>query len=74
MEISKISAKGQTTIPFKIRKLSGLMEGDTIIYEVRDDGLLLKKLKEPIDPYLESLTTTLAEWDSEDDNEAWNDL
>ena len=47
MEISKISAKGQTTIPSKIRKLSGLMEGDTIIYEVRDDGLLLKKLKEP---------------------------
>ena len=50
------------------------MEGDTIIYEVRNDGLLLKKLKEPIDPYLESLTTTLAEWDSEEDNEAWNDL
>ena len=74
MEISKISAKGQTTIPSKIRKLSGLMEGDTIIYEVRDDGLLLKKLKEPIDPYLEFLTTTLAEWDSEEDNEAWNDL
>ena len=74
MEISKISAKGQTTIPSKIRKLSGLMEGDTIIYEVRDDGLLLKKLKEPIDPYLESLTITLAEWDSEEDTEAWNDL
>jgi antitoxin PrlF len=74
MEISKISAKGQTTIPSKIRKLSGLMEGDTIIYEVRVDGLMLKKLKEPIDPYLESLTTTLGEWDSEEDNEAWNDL
>jgi AbrB family looped-hinge helix DNA binding protein len=36
MEISEISAKGQTTIPAKIRNQLGFCNGDTAVYEIKD--------------------------------------
>jgi antitoxin PrlF len=74
MEISKISAKGQTTIPSRIRKRAGLREGDTVTYEVRGDGLFLRKVEEQEDHYLKEISDSMDEWNSPEDMEAWNDL
>jgi AbrB family looped-hinge helix DNA binding protein len=74
MEISKISAKGQTTIPAKIRNQLGFCNGDTVVYEIKDEGVLMRKVAETNDTYLFAISSTLEEWDSEEDNEAWRDL
>ena len=74
MEISKISAKGQTTIPAKIRNKLGLGSGDTVVYEIKDEGVLVRKVAETNDSYLSAISSTLEEWDSDEDNEAWCDL
>ena len=74
MEISKISAKGQTTIPTKIRNQLGFCNGDTVVYEIKDEGVLMRKVAETNDTYLSAISSTLEEWDSEEDNEAWRDL
>lgn len=74
MVISKISAKGQTTIPTKIRKRFGSNEGATLLYEIKNDDLVIRKIEEQSDPYLKAITSTLTEWDSVEDNEVWNDL
>jgi antitoxin PrlF len=74
MEISKISAKGQTTIPSRIRKCAGLGEGDTVTYEVREDGLFLRKVEEQADHYLKGISDSMDEWNSPENMEAWNDL
>jgi antitoxin PrlF len=74
MEISKISAKGQTTIPAKIRNQLGFCNGDTVVYEIKDEGVLMRKVAETNDTYLSAISSTLEEWDSEEDNEAWRDL
>lgn len=38
MPTAKITAKGQVTIPKKLRDAYGLEPGDTIHFEVREDG------------------------------------
>jgi len=74
MEISKISAKGQTTIPAKIRNKLELGIGDIVVYEIKDEGVLVRKVAETNDSYLSAISSTLEEWNSDEDNEAWCDL
>ena len=74
MEISKISAKGQTTIPAKIRNKLGFGSGDTVVYEIKDEGVLVRKVAKTNDNYLSAISSTLEEWNSDEDNEAWCDL
>ena len=74
MEISKISAKGQTTIPAKIRNKLELGIGDTVVYEIKDEGVLVRKVAETNDSYLSAISSTLEEWNSDEVNEAWCDL
>lgn len=74
MEISKISAKGQTTIPAKIRNKLELGIGDTVVYEIKEEGVLVRKVAETNDSYLSAISSTLEEWNSDEDNEAWCDL
>lgn len=42
MSYSKITKKGQTTIPIKYREKYGMKEGTNIAFEETDKGLLLK--------------------------------
>lgn len=74
-EISKITSKGQTTIPASLRKALNLMPGDDVIFMQDGNTLLLKKAM-PLDiMYYRSLQSDFSnEWDSEEDHEAYNDL
>ena len=74
MELSKISAKGQTTIPSKIRNKLGFGSGDTLVYEIKDESVLVRKVAETNDTYLSAISSTLEEWNSDEDNETWCDL
>ena len=74
MNISKISIKGQVTIPVNIRKAMGIEPGDLIAYELQGKTVKLKKI-EPFDAaYHSAIAETLEEWDSPEDDEAFNDL
>ncbi len=41
----KITAKGQVTIPQRIRERFGLLPHDDVEFEVRDDVVVLKKVE-----------------------------
>jgi antitoxin PrlF len=41
MDIARISAKGQVTIPIEIRKKLGLKEGDKVIFIEKDNNIIL---------------------------------
>ncbi|HDI60977.1 MAG TPA: AbrB/MazE/SpoVT family DNA-binding domain-containing protein [Desulfobacteraceae bacterium] len=74
MHISKISAKGQITIPAKIRSAMGTRPGDLIAYELEGKTVRLKKV-EPFDAaYHAAVSETLEEWNSPEDEEAFRDL
>ncbi|MBI9082079.1 MAG: AbrB/MazE/SpoVT family DNA-binding domain-containing protein [Desulfobacterales bacterium] len=72
--MSKLSAKGQVTIPVDIRKALGIGSGDLVAYELQGKSVKLKKV-EPFDAaYHASISETLEEWHSPEDEEAFGDL
>ena len=74
MRISKLTTKYQTTIPSEIRKKLDLHSGDKVGFEIKNDRVYLVKIA-PFDAdYHQALESTLSEWGSEEDDEAYNDL
>jgi antitoxin PrlF len=74
MALSKLTSKGQTTIPREVRDKLALRPGDLIAFEVMGDIVQLRKV-EPLDVgYLRAAQATLAEWESPEDAEAYDDL
>ena len=74
MELAKVTARGQTTIPKRVRKAANLNAGDTLSFEVRSDHLVVRKTASAQETYLDGLAQTLDEWHSPEDEEAWRDL
>jgi antitoxin PrlF len=74
MQTSKLSSKSQVALPKAVREVLGISPGDTIVYEIEDDVVRIKKL-EPFDAdFHRALTNTLSEWASDEDEEAFRDL
>ena len=72
--MSKLSAKGQITVPAELRKAIGLKPGDLVSYELDGKSVKLKRV-EPFDAaYHAAIAETLEEWNSPQDEEAFNDL
>jgi antitoxin PrlF len=72
--ISRLTSKAQTTIPREVRQKLSLEPGDTIIYEIEDDSVRLRK-QAPLDlSYLRAVQATLSEWESPEDAAAYDDL
>lgn len=71
---SRLSSKGQVTIPSEVREKLHLEPGDTVIYEVEDERAVLRRA-EPFDiAYHAAISGTLDEWSSPEDEEAFGDL
>jgi len=74
MLASTLTSKGQATIPVEVRKALGLKPGDILTFKLKDHQAVITKA-EPFDYlYHRALSHTLSEWDSEADDEAYNDL
>ena len=72
--ISKLTKKYQATVPKAVRKKLKLIGGDVIAFEIDKDIIKLRKAT-PIDiEFSSALVPTLSEWESQNDEEAYNDL
>jgi len=47
--VVKVTRRGQTTIPVKIRKQCEIKEGDKLIVEVTEKGILFKPIPKLVD-------------------------
>ncbi|MYC81400.1 MAG: AbrB/MazE/SpoVT family DNA-binding domain-containing protein [Acidobacteria bacterium] len=74
MQFSKITTRGQTTIPKRIREAANLHVGDVIAFEIEDDHLVVRKVTPGQDNYLKGFSEILNEWSSPEDEEAWRNL
>jgi len=74
MEFAKITARGQTTIPKKIRDSARLQPGDVLAFEVDGDRVVARKVLSGRNEYLAALSEGLSEWLSPEDEEAFRDL
>ncbi len=74
MGISTLTTKYQATIPTDVREKLGLHAGDKIGFEFMRDKVYIVKIQ-PFDlAYHQALESTLSEWDSAEDDEAYDDL
>jgi antitoxin PrlF len=74
---SSVTQKYQATIPLKVREQLGIQAGDKIIFEQQADETITIKKKRPstVDwDYLHAIEGTLSEWNSPEDNAAYDDL
>lgn len=73
--VSKITAKGQTTIPQEIRAALHVGPGDLIVWDVGADGMATVRRVQPLDiEYLRALEGTLSEWSGRADEDAYRGL
>jgi len=71
---SKLTKKYQATVPAVVRKKLKLKAGDVIAFEIENETIKLRKAN-PIDiEFSTALVSTLSEWESQNDEEAYNDL
>jgi antitoxin PrlF len=74
MQASKLSSKGQVTIPRRVRERLGAKPGDLIAYEIKNNIVTLRRL-DPLDAaFHAALSTTMEEWATAEDDEAFRDL
>lgn len=55
MEFARLRARGQTTIPKKIRDAANLGTGDVLAFEIEGERLVLRKVTHGQDDYLQAL-------------------
>ena len=74
MQVSRLSAEGQVTIPKEVREVLKLEPGDFVAYEIQSGEVILRRA-EPFDAaFHQALSATLDEWDTPEDDEAFRDL
>ena len=74
MERARVTAKGQATIPKRIREAAHIREGDMLAFDLDSNNrITIKRIDPSIDVELSALQT-LSEWNSPQDEEAWRDL
>lgn len=71
MITSKVSSKAQTTIPRPVRVALGLAEGDTLVYDLADGRVVLRRLEAVV---VDEPFAHFDEWDSDADRAAYADL
>jgi AbrB family looped-hinge helix DNA binding protein len=72
--ISKLTKKYQATVPKAVRKKLQLNAGDSIAFEIDQDIVKLRKAGQIDIEFVNAMVPTLSEWNSQNDEEAYNDL
>jgi AbrB family looped-hinge helix DNA binding protein len=73
--ISKITTKGQTTVPQEVRAALKSKAGDLLAWEVDQEGRVAVRRVQPLDvEYLQAVEKTMSEWNTAEDEAAYGDL
>jgi antitoxin PrlF len=71
---SRLTSKGQATIPVEVRKTLRLKEGDSVVFEM-DKGKVTLRRAEALDrAFLKLAESAFEEWNSAEDEAAFRDL
>ncbi len=73
-QVSRLTSKCQATIPLAIRRKLNLKPGDTVVFEVENDTVTVRRATALDKEYASALEGTLTEWLSKEDDEAYRGL
>ena len=71
---SKVTSRARTTLPKPVREALSLRPGDHVTYEIGEGQVVMRKGLLLDIECLRALDTTLNEWSSEEDAEAYDGL
>jgi AbrB family looped-hinge helix DNA binding protein len=74
MDVSRVTTKGQVTIPKKIREATGIIVGDLVRFTLAEGVVSLTRVAPDRSPGGDGQGLNLEEWDSAEDADAWSDL
>jgi antitoxin PrlF len=74
MQVSRLSAAGQIIVPKEIREVLKLKPGDFVAYEIQSGKVILRRAESFDAAFHQTLSATLDEWDTPEDDEAFRDL
>ena len=72
--VSKLTKKYQATVPEAVRSKLKLKAGDVIAFDIENEIVKVRKARSIDVEFSSALVPTLSEWDSKNDEEAYNDL
>lgn len=74
LQTSRLTTKYQATVPTRVRKVLQLKAGDMVGFEIDGNEVRLRRAT-PLDlAFTQALEGTLAEWSSEQDDQAFKTL
>lgn len=73
---TKVTGKGQITLPSEIRKALHIEPGDTVAFELLSsgEGAFIRRAALVDFEYMDALTSSLPEWSSEEDDKLFRNL
>lgn len=74
---SALRANGEVTLPTEVRTILGLKLGDNLTFDISDHQVILSKTdiqENDEQPYYKALSSTLNEWGSAEDDQAYANL
>lgn len=70
MKHSRVTTRGQATIPKRIREAAGLYAGDMLSFETDGDRVVVRKIAREAGGHLQDISDSMSEWVSAEDEEA----
>jgi len=71
---SRLTSKGQATIPVEVRKALRLKEGDNVLFEMQNGRVTLRRAEALDRAFLKLAESAFEEWNSPEDEAAFRDL
>ena len=71
---SRLTSKGQATIPVEVRKMLRLRQGDRIQFDMSKGKVVLRRAEALDRAFLELAESAFEEWNSPEDEAAFRDL
>lgn len=70
---SKLTRRGQTTLPAKVREALHAKPGDTLEYELTETGVVLRVKKPAVEGVLEAFVGAFGKANSKTEEDAWQE-
>ncbi len=71
---SRLTSKGQATIPVEVRKALRLKEGDSVLFEMQKGKVTLRRAEALDRAFLKLAEAAFEEWNSPEDEAAFREL
>jgi AbrB family looped-hinge helix DNA binding protein len=72
--VSKVTSKGQATIPSPVRKALGVRPGDSVLFSVEGTTVTLRRAERLDAGFLKLASDSFADWNAPEADEAFRDL